>query len=455
MKDFKFGQLGNESIFLVSSYGVSQALNILLQFFIIYELGSEFYAAIGLSYALIMTVIFVGELGYSHYFIRTVSEDDEWVCGWRSSLFHKLTATLILSLLLNSYLVFVAETGDASLEFFWGAWPGLFLAAFNCSAIFIAQKKALFAAKILLVQVSLYSLLSMIVVSLEPSRISLWIGLCFTFSQLVQLGYGLYLSGQKVLFSPTISWGGRGQIRSALNLWQLGVMGAVYDRALLILIEKYQPGILAIYLLASQLYQGISGLLSHVQKVFLRVLVDVRQSGKDILDVSGAISKYLSIALLLGNSIAFVLIFYWVDRFGKASSGDAELIFCLIIAEWSLNIFSMLVVPMLISSHREAYLRKIVVNSQMASLLFQIIAVFPFGIVPVALIRVIFALLALLLLAGKLHSKVLKVSQVIFLLPLLVAFAVMKSFVILVTFIIAIALLIVVHKRIDRSGMVN
>lgn len=361
-------KLRSDSRIVVSSYILSQGLNLLIHLLIIHTQGKEFYASIGLMYALCMTIIFLSDLGYTHYFLREVPRDNNQAAAWQLALSHKIFTLTSLCLALYIYIDSSEVLSVTGKSFFLAAAPGLILATFNNSALLLALGKTTLSALLTPIQVSAYFVSTMLSLYLKPGDLAFALGISFSIGYLAQFTACFFASQKPNLFLPSLKQGNANQLRSALNIWTLSFSGSIYDRALMIVIEKVEPAFLAPFILLNQLYQGICGAYAHIQKILLRHISTSKK-----ISYSSNMARIPQIILAFyALSLSTTLLAHCIQ---PSFITEKQFLYASILyLEWAISLIGMSAVTLLIARNKESFLKRVVLTSQGMALAAQLIA---------------------------------------------------------------------------------
>ncbi len=246
------------------AYGIGQGSNFLFQLQLLHMLGAAQYGAVGLAHLLLMTLIFVADLGYGSLFLRTPLDHPQWLNDWRCALTHRLIASLLLLVLAS--LLITCQWRDAAASAYWiGAAPAALLALINYSGPLIVQGRQ--ALAMILGQIAwpialLLSTLPYQWSSSAATRAGLAVTLGFAVQALVHLAY----SRRARLWLPRL---GQGQLIAALRLSMLGICGTLHDRLTPLLLAPLAPGYFPWYLILSHALSGLSGIQAQLSRLLL------------------------------------------------------------------------------------------------------------------------------------------------------------------------------------------
>lgn len=248
-----------------STYGLGQAANFLFQLRLLDQLGPSAYGAVGLVHLLLITSIFLADLGYASLFLRERSGSLAWEHGWRCALGHRLVATLLL---LAAVMIGWMQWSDdeASRQYLTGAAAGCLFALFNYSSPMIAEGRRL--GGLLVAQIA------------WPSALAIWYllqyaqtlstpaaaGLSVSLGYLVQAVVSVISSRRLRLWLPLA---GKGQLGAAFHLSLLGVWGTLHDRLTPFLLAPLAPTFLPFFLILNHVLSGLSGVLAQFSRLLL------------------------------------------------------------------------------------------------------------------------------------------------------------------------------------------
>ena len=248
-----------------STYGVGQGANFLFQLLLLKLLGASEYGVVGLAHLLLITLIFLADLGYSSLFLRETGRSAEWQRTWRFALGHRVTATVFLTGLVVIGWQFWSDN-TASRQYLLSAAPACFFALFNFSSPMIAAGQRL--TGLLVAQIAwpvalvfwwlLWESLSL------PAAVTA--GFAVSLGYLVQAIANVAYSRQLMLWLPLV---GKGQIGAAWHLSIMGVFGTLHDRLTPFLLAPLAPNFLPFYLILNHILSGLSGVQSQLSRLLL------------------------------------------------------------------------------------------------------------------------------------------------------------------------------------------
>lgn len=279
-------------------YATGQITNFSFQLLLLQQLGQSLYAEVGLAHLLILSTLFIADLGYSSLFLRESPDAPGWNARWRKALLHRLTLTLLLdALVLLSWLMTQGAHSDG-FAYLLSALPATLLGLINYSAPLLAQGRR--HTGFLLQQIAWpTALMACLILLLSDTPLSASMA-----GALVSLGFGaqaavnLYTFGRPHLLLPSLDKRERNMLGSALRLSMIGIAGTLHERLTPFLIAQLAPSFTATYLLLSHALNGASGIFNQFNRLLL-------------VEVNGAGSRwagYLSALLLAGLAIGLLLV---------------------------------------------------------------------------------------------------------------------------------------------------
>ncbi len=283
-------------------YATGQITNFALQLLLLQQLGQSLYAEVGLAHLLILSTLFIADLGYNSLFLRESPDAPGWSTRWRKALLHRLTLTLLLdALLLLGWLLIRGAQSDG-FAYLLSALPATLLGLINYSAPLLAQGRR--HTGFLLQQVAWpTALMACLIVLLSNTPLS-----ASTAGALVSLGFGaqaavnLYTFGRPHLLLPSLEKRESNMLASALQLSMIGIAGTLHERLTPFLIAQLAPSFTATYLLLSHALNGASGIFNQFNRL---LLVEVKGSGSSW-------AGYLGALLLAGLAIGLLLVLtFW------------------------------------------------------------------------------------------------------------------------------------------------
>lgn len=283
-------------------YATGQITNFAFQLLLLQQLGQSLYAEVGLAHLLILSTLFIADLGYSSLFLRESPDAPGWSARWRKALLHRLTLTLLLdAAVLLGWLLMRGAQSDG-FAYLLSALPATLLGLINYSAPLLAQGRR--HTGFLLQQVAWpTALIASLIVLLSNIPLS-----ASAAGALVSLGFGaqaavnLYTFGRPHLLLPSLGKRESNMLASALQLSMIGIAGTLHERLTPFLIAQLAPSFTATYLLLSHALNGASGIFNQFNRL---LLVEVKGSGSRW-------AGYLGALLLAGLAIGLLLILaFW------------------------------------------------------------------------------------------------------------------------------------------------
>lgn len=256
----------------VISYVIAQGLNLLLQFVVIAKYGTALYAKVGLAQVAVMTIVFLGELGYSIYFVREVQLSSNWKEEWRYAQGHRLIVLLVGAITVYVYWYFRYGLQDEGTRYLLCSLPGVILTLYNFSPLFLAQGRYrigfLGMPLVWAISLSFYGITSLNAVGGSDVGIRLGIGLTLGF--LSQALFYILFCRDSCLIGIRFGRTGNVLLINSLRLWALSLLGTLNERLTPFLLEAVALNFLPFYLVISQVLQGASGVLGQINRVLLR-----------------------------------------------------------------------------------------------------------------------------------------------------------------------------------------
>jgi hypothetical protein len=279
-------------------YATGQITNFAFQLLLLQQLGQSLYAEVGLAHLLILSTLFIADLGYSSLFLRESPDAPGWNARWRKALLHRLTLTLLLdAAVLLGWLLSRGVQSDG-FAYLLSALPATLLGLINYSAPLLAQGRR--HTGFMLQQVAWpTALMASLTVLLSDTPLS-----ASTAGALVSLGFGvqaavnLYAFGSPHLLLPSLGKRERNLLGSALQLSMIGIAGTLHERLTPFLIAQLAPSFTATYLLLSHALNGASGIFNQFNRL---LLVESKGAG-------ARWAGYLSTLLLAGLATGLLLV---------------------------------------------------------------------------------------------------------------------------------------------------
>lgn len=352
----------SQSFLLASStYGAGQVANLLFQLYLLKLIGAAEYGTVGLAHLLLITLIFLADLGYSSLFLREPIRTADWQCGWRCALGHRLIATLVLlALAITGWLLFGSE--GSSRHYLLSAAPACVFAQFNFSSPTIAAGQRL--TGLLLGQIAwpaallcwwmLHSNLSLAATTTA--------GLSVSLGYLLQAIANIAYSRRAILWLPLP---GKGNIGAAMHLSIMTVCGTLHDRLTAFLLAPLAPSFLPFYLILNHIISGLSGIQAQLSRLLLAEAAS-QQGHLKIVSVASLLTWATANVLLAGLLIQD-LTPSMEHRYWLALSAIVVMI-------WSLSAASGFLTLLLISARLERYFLRPFLIALGASVLLQVLA---------------------------------------------------------------------------------
>lgn len=283
----------------------------MFQLLLLRTLGTQTYAHVGLAHISLTALLFVGDLGYSLYFLREKPNTEHWRKAWRSALGHRLLATLLSFSALAVFWAIRYGNTDAGLLYLAAAAPAALLALLNFSAPLLAagRRNTGFVMQQIAWPVAAACFSLTWLLQEQPLSPALLAGSCVSIGYLIQAASNLEVMHRfcrkteidarlSTLLIPSLGRGDWRMLKASLTLSMLGFFGVANDRLTAFLIEGTALDFLPAYLLLGQVLGGAAGILSQ----FNRLLVAHEANGQD------AVSPVRAIAPLVLAPMALLLL---------------------------------------------------------------------------------------------------------------------------------------------------
>lgn len=334
------GSLTHSFVLAASTYGLGQVANLAFQLLLLKLLGAATYGVVGLAHLLLITLIFLADLGYASLFLREDRSASHWLATWRCALGHRLIATLLLmSLALMGWMFY--SDGQAGWQYLFSAAPASLFALFNFSAPLIAggqRLRGLLAAQIAWPAALLLWWPVSVCLPLSAAASA---GLAVSLGYLTQAAVNIAMSHQRLLWLPLF---GKGQMGAALHLSALGVFGTLHDRLTPFLLAPLAPGFMPVYLLLNHVLGGLSGVQSQLSRLLLGDAAHVR--GRQRIMAVASLLGWATVNVLLLGALAQGLELPSELRQWLVLSG-------LVVLAWGFSASSGFLVLVLIGARRE------------------------------------------------------------------------------------------------------
>ena len=345
-------------------YATGQIANFAFQLLLLQQLGQSLYAEVGLAHLLILSILFIADLGYSSLFLRESPDEAGWSERWRKALLHRLTLTLLLdaAVLLGWLLVRGAQSDGFA--YLLNALPATLLGLINYSAPLLAQGRR--HTGFLLQQVAWpTALMASLIVLLSNISLS-----ASTAGALVSLGFGaqaavnLYTFGQPHLLLPSLAKRESNMLGSAFQLSMIGIAGTLHERLTPFLIAQLAPSFTVTYLILSHALNGASGIFNQFNRL---LLVEVKGSGPSW-------AGYLSALLLAGLAMGLLLVVVVLTLWPEAPLLETRDLVIPLMLGWTFITIGGLASALAIGHGRERQLLQIMFFGLLASALWQLTA---------------------------------------------------------------------------------
>jgi O-antigen/teichoic acid export membrane protein len=386
------------------AYAYSSGISLILQLCIIWVRGGVYYEEIGLVYLLLMSIIFLGDLGYNQLFLRESKLDGAFKHDWQLSLGHKLLATLVLILFLFLYVVSQRGIHSNSLIYLCLSSLGLLFYCLTPTTLLYSQSRNNIAVLVLPIQQSITVLPCLILVfsNVDDYIFSAFLGLMFAIGY---IGAFVFVHGKlksSEWIKPKFALLQYGRMKESLYLWQLGLSGMVYDRTLLFFIEHLRPDFLAVFIFLNQVLQGMSGIIVQIQKItipkFKNLMDEFRGAG-----VRKELISHVAFYLVLILGVHIVGLGY-LDLSEDSIVSGGSILAALVISEWVCRALTTTCISALLVYRLERYIRDRLVVYQIGFGFIQIaLSFYLVSIIPILVLRVCLGMLVLYLFFRKLR----------------------------------------------------
>lgn len=257
------GQFGGA----VLIYVAGQAFNFLFQVLLLRLLGGEQYGPVGLAHLLLVTVIFLADLGYASLFLRDPPSSPGWAERWREAFGHRLLATLLLDLAIVAGWGLFDDLSGAGGLYLLGVLPATWLGLINYSAPLLAEGRRLQGLALAQIAWPASCLLWLLTTHL-PLAPALEAALAVSGGFLLQATVQLAVMRQPRLLLPI--WTLRSELlRAAMHMSATTVVGTLHDRLTPFLLAPLAPSFLPSYLLLGHLLAGLSGVCSQASRLLI------------------------------------------------------------------------------------------------------------------------------------------------------------------------------------------
>lgn len=349
----------------VMVYALGQASNFLFQLALLKAFGMGGYGAVGLAHLLVLTILFVGDLGYSSTFLREDPAEIGWELRWRQALMHRLVLTILLDCLAVLVWTGLYDTASDGFGYLLGALPTTLLGLVNYSAPLLAQRRQ---PQGILVQQMAWPCALLGLWLLNRRDIS-----GFLAGSIVSIGFFLQAIGNVVIFGRLrLLWPqfkcskqGWGMLRSALHISLMGVAGTLHDRLTPFLLAQIAPAFLPIYLLIGQLLNGVSGVFNQFNRLLL-----VRAKSSAGMHWTMILATLISLCMAIGFQLLLGVVSSWGTPQEQAWLG---LLFPVLLAWVGSTVGSMLA-AILIGRGLERELLRLILTGLLGSTILQMLA---------------------------------------------------------------------------------
>jgi O-antigen/teichoic acid export membrane protein len=256
--------------------------------------------------------------------------------------------------------------------------------------VLFSRSQTSLAIKVLPIQQTLIAIPSTVLLFLgfDSGVLSILLGLVFSLGYLGGLIFVLRIIDNRKYGLPSLNIFALGNLKESIYLWQLGLSGSLYDRAVLIFVEHLRPEFLAVYIILNQILQGISGVLVQIQKV---LIPKIRSYFEDAN--TNKINKILTLHTTFYLVAMTILLSFGINIgnvFPEIYSLEIALYASLILSEWLCRALTTTCISALLVYRLEKYIRNMLVSIQVIFGVVQMMmAYFLTSLVAILLLRVI------------------------------------------------------------------
>lgn len=310
---------------------VGQLVNLGSQTLLLTSLGAALYADIAFAMVMVISALYLGELGYSSEFLRARTPQERQI-AWRTANFHRLSAgTLMAVALLTVWMLIYGADAPGTL-FLLLAAPGLMLNGINALPLLYGTEQPRLAALSIHARWLIHGVGMVFAATLAGPAAALVCGAAFSLGILAQLltqiAGGIRLG--ELLPVPSLAF--TATVRSAGSIWLLGLLGILSDRLVFILFEAQRPEMMATILLLLQVTGGFAGLVTQVERVAVPLL---SQRDKDRPRLARHLRQ--SVRAVYGLLLAAGLALLSVLWHGQAMPTVGASLIILLLAEWTIR----------------------------------------------------------------------------------------------------------------------
>lgn len=318
------------------SQAAGLALGLAGQAFLLSQIGSDRFAAIGLALVTAQAIAFVGELGFARSLIAAAARGDAWEERWRGVVARRLAVLALLSA--AAPLVWLAIRGlDDGLLTLLLATPGVLASAWDPDPCLNGGGKHSAAGRALVLRWTAYAavMAATAAASAFDNRLGAGAGLAASVSWVAAL---LVARRHRLLCVPSLR--ARVPELGARYLWASGVLGAVFAAALPFGVEAREPELAAIIVLSIQVLNGLAALAGRLDRLVLPALV----GGGD----PAVLRQLWTTAVMAVSAAAAAVLLLTVDH-------RVALPCILLLVEWQCGVTAGLEVSMLVLLGRERW----------------------------------------------------------------------------------------------------
>lgn len=342
-------------------YVGGQLFNFFFQLLLLHHFGLSDYGVLGLAHLIVLTVLFVADLGYASLFLREDPLASGWEARWRMALVHRLVLTVLLDAAALAGWRMFGGARVAGWSYLVGALPATWFGLINYSAPMLALGHRMAGLAMQQVAWPVAWLGWLLLSSRAGAHGALLAGLTVSLGFMVQAIVNAAVFRRPRLLRPAVgaAFGPAGMemLRSALHVAAMGIGGTLHDRLTPFLVARLAPGFLPIYILIGHVTNGASGIFNQ----FNRLLMPLASTTVGVRQGIGLMSLLLLASaiggqLLLGVSLVLdPRMLGWLDLTLPVLLG------------WSVATMGGVLAAMLIGRHREHALSRLILAGLLVS----------------------------------------------------------------------------------------
>lgn len=251
-------------------YLVGQLANFAFQLLLLQRLGAADYAQVGLAHLLLLSILFIADLGYASVFLRERSSSPGWARRWRLALGHRLLLSGGLGGIALLAWGLLRPGLDSGLAYLLGTLPALFFALINYSAPSLADGRRLLGVGLQQLAWPCALLAALGVPSGTPLHNAFGAAFCVSLGYFLQAVANLLASADLRLWLPSFAWReGRTMLLASCRIAAMGIAGTLHDRLTPFLLAPLLPAQMPLYLLLGHLLSGLAGVIAQLNRLFL------------------------------------------------------------------------------------------------------------------------------------------------------------------------------------------